>query len=151
MDLCSLSACLAAVVCSSEQPPLRPLGSSAGNGASLILLSVLERATELLNDLHDASDYNATNGALWKASFDEFFSLLIKYCINKYDGIMQSSLSDSDPAESIKRELPMELLRASVPLTNDYQKKLLYDLSQRSLVGQDGGNGGDINSEVVLS
>ncbi|XP_061983595.1 protein PAT1 homolog isoform X2 [Populus nigra] len=151
MDLCSLSACLAAVVCSSEQPPLRPLGSSAGNGASLILLSVLERATELLNDLHDASNYNATNGALWKASFDEFFSLLIKYCINKYDGIMQSSLSDSDPAESIKRELPMELLRASVPLTNDYQKKLLYDLSQRSLVGQDGGNGGDINSEVVLS
>ncbi|KAF2309252.1 hypothetical protein GH714_001383 [Hevea brasiliensis] len=36
MDLGSLSACLAAVVCSSEQPPLRPLGSSAGNGASLI-------------------------------------------------------------------------------------------------------------------
>ncbi|XP_011014090.1 PREDICTED: protein PAT1 homolog 1-like isoform X1 [Populus euphratica] len=151
MDLCSLSACLAAVVCSSEQPPLRPLGSSAGNGASLILLSVLERATELLNDLHDSSDYNVTNGALWKASFDEFFSLLIKYCINKYDGIMQSSLSDSDPAESIKRELPMELLRAIVPLTNDYQKKLLYDLSQRSLVGQDDGNGGDINSEVVPS
>ncbi|CAK7357591.1 unnamed protein product [Dovyalis caffra] len=148
MDLGSLSACLAAVVCSSEQPPLRPLGSSAGNGATLILMSVLERATELLNDLHDASNYNATNRALWKASFDEFFGLLIKYCINKYDSIMQSSLSDSDPAEAIKRELPMELLRAAVPHTNDYQKKLLYDLSQRSLVGQDGG---DINSEAVLS
>ncbi|KAG5235728.1 protein PAT1 [Salix suchowensis] len=147
MDLGSLSACLAAVVCSSEQPPLRPLGSSAGNGASLILMSVLERATELSND---PTTYNVTNRALWKASFDEFFGLLVKYCINKYDSIMQS-LSDSDPAEAIKRELPMELLRASVPHTNDYQKKLLYDLSQRSLVGQDGGNGGHINSQAVLS
>ncbi|KAF9667128.1 hypothetical protein SADUNF_Sadunf16G0301000 [Salix dunnii] len=148
MGLGSLSACLAAVACSSERPPLRPLGSSAGNGASLVLLSVLERATKLLNDLHDDSDYNATNQALWKASFDEFFGLLIKYCINKYDSIMHSSLSDPDPAEAIKRELPMDLLRASVPLTNDYQKKVLYDLSQRSLVGQDGGG---INSEAVMS
>ncbi|KAJ4837137.1 hypothetical protein Tsubulata_047017, partial [Turnera subulata] len=149
MDLGSLSACVAAVVCSSEQPPLRPLGSSAGNGASIILLSVLERATELLNDLHDASNYNATNRALWKASFDEFFGLLIKYCVNKYDSIMQSSLPDS--TEAIKRELPMELLRASVPHTSDYQKKLLYDLSQRSLVVQDSGNGGHMNSAPVLS
>ncbi|KAG8638229.1 hypothetical protein MANES_14G015900v8 [Manihot esculenta] len=146
MDLGSLSACLAAVVCSSEQPPLRPLGSSAGNGASLILLSVLERATELLRELQNASNYNMTNRALWKASFDEFFGLLIKYCINKYDSIMQSSLQD--PAEAIKRELPMELLRASVPHTNDYQKKMMYDLSQRSLVGEDGGR---MNSESVFS
>ncbi|KDP25122.1 hypothetical protein JCGZ_22657 [Jatropha curcas] len=148
MDLSSLSACLAAVVCSSEPPPLRPLGNSAGNGASLILMSVLERATELLIELQDANNYNMTNRALWKASFDEFFGLLIKYCINKYDSIMQSSLSD--PAEAIKRELPMELLRASVPHVNDYQKKLLYDLSQRSLASQDG-NGGHMNSESVLS
>lgn len=62
---------------------------------------------------------------------------------------MQSSLQD--PAEAIKRELPMELLRASVPHTNDYQKKMLYDLSQRSLVGQNGGTGGRVNSESVLS
>ncbi|XP_021676561.2 protein PAT1 homolog isoform X2 [Hevea brasiliensis] len=144
MDIGSLSACLAAVVCSSEQPPLRPLGSSGGNGASLILMSVLETATELLNELQDASSYNMTNRALWKASFDEFFGLLIKYCVNKYDSIMHSSLQD--PAEAIKRELPMELLRVSVPHTNDYQKKMLYDLSQRSLVGQDGGNGGHMNS-----
>ncbi|OAY48610.1 protein PAT1 homolog isoform X2 [Manihot esculenta] len=149
MDIGSLSACLAAVVCSSEQPPLRPLGSSGGNGASLILMSVLERATALLNELQDASNYNVTNRALWKASFDEFFGLLIKYCINKYDSIMQSSLQD--PAEAIKKELPMELLRASVPHTNDYQKKMLYDLSQRSLVGQNGGTGGRVNSESVLS
>ncbi|CAI0555578.1 unnamed protein product [Linum tenue] len=141
MDLGSLSACLAAVVCSSEQPPLRPLSSSAGNGASVVLVSVLEQGAELLSDsLHDASNYNVTNRALWKASFDEFFGLLIKYCVNKYDGIMQSS--SLDPAEAIKRELPMELLRASIPHTNEYQKKMLYDLSQRSLVGQEKGNAG---------
>ncbi|CAI0555579.1 unnamed protein product [Linum tenue] len=104
MDLGSLSACLAAVVCSSEQPPLRPLSSSAGNGASVVLVSVLEQGAEL------------------------------------YDGIMQSS--SLDPAEAIKRELPMELLRASIPHTNEYQKKMLYDLSQRSLVGQEKGNAG---------
>uniref|UniRef100_A0A2P2JQ87 Uncharacterized protein MANES_14G015900 n=1 Tax=Rhizophora mucronata TaxID=61149 RepID=A0A2P2JQ87_RHIMU len=149
MDLSSLSACLAAVVCSPEQPPLRPLGSSAGDGASIILISVLEGATKLLNELRDASNFNATNRALWKASFDEFFSLLIKYCINKYDSIMQSS--QLEPAEAIKMELPMELLRASVPHTNDYQKKLLYDLSQRSLAGKDGGNDFEMNSTSVLS
>ncbi|CAN1157974.1 Protein PAT1 homolog [Linum perenne] len=140
MDLGSLSACLAAVVCSSEQPPLRPLSSPAGNGASVILVSVLERAAEMLTDVHDASSYGVTNRALWNASFDEFFGLLIKYCVNKYDGIMQSP--GIDPTEAIKRELPMELLRASVPHTNDYQKKMMYDLSQRSLAGQDNGNGG---------
>ncbi|XP_012087423.1 protein PAT1 homolog isoform X2 [Jatropha curcas] len=126
MDLGSLGSCLAAVVCSSEQPPLRPLGSSAGNGASLVLMCVLDRATELLNKLQDASNYNLTNRALWKASFDEFFSLLVKYCINKLDSIMQSS---PDSAEAIKRELPLELLRASIPHTNDYQKKMIYDIS----------------------
>ncbi|CAN0901984.1 Protein PAT1 homolog [Linum grandiflorum] len=139
MDLGSLSACLAAVVCSSEQPPLRPLSSSAGNGASVILVSVLERASEMLTEVHDASNYGVANRALWNASFDEFFGLLIKYCVNKYDGIMQSP--GLDPADAIKRELPMELLRASVPHTNDYQKKMMYDLSQRSLAGQDKGNG----------
>ena len=37
MDLSALSACLAAVVCSSEQPPLRPLCSPAGDGDSLFI------------------------------------------------------------------------------------------------------------------
>lgn len=48
MDLGALGACLAAVVCSSEQPPLHPLGSTVGDCASRILVSVLERAAELL-------------------------------------------------------------------------------------------------------
>ncbi|XP_054815307.1 protein PAT1 homolog [Prosopis cineraria] len=142
MDLGGLSACLAAVVCSSEQPPLRPLGSPAGDGASLILVSLLERATEILTDRHAASNCSMGNRSLWQVSFDEFFSLLTKYCVNKYDSIVQSLLvqgaSDmaaigSDAARTISREMPVELLRASLPHTNDHQKKLLLDFAQRSV------------------
>lgn len=139
MDLGALSACLAAVVCSSEHPPLRPLGSSNGDGASLILKSVLERATELLTDPHAASNCNAPNRALWEASFDEFFGLLTKYCFVKYDSIMQSLLSQGTPnmaadaARAISREMPVELLRASLPHTNENQRKLLLDFTQRSM------------------
>ncbi|KAM5586644.1 protein PAT1 [Rosa sericea] len=165
MDLGALSACLAAVVCSLEQPPLRPIGSSAGDGASLILNAVLDRATELLTDPNAASNYNMTNRALWQASFDQFFGLLTKYCVNKYDTIMQSLLMQaptnmavigSDAARAISREMPVELLRASLPHTDDHQRQLLLDFTQRSMpVGgsnnHDGGNGAHINSESVLS
>ncbi|KAM6570425.1 hypothetical protein CsatB_018410 [Cannabis sativa] len=165
MDLGSLSACLAAVVCSSEQPPLRPLGSSSGDGASLILKSVLERATELLTDPHVASNYNMTNRSLWQASFDEFFGLLTKYCVNKFDSIMQSLLVQgptnmaaigADAARSISRELPVELLRASLPHTNDQQRQVLLDFTRRSMAVSgsnihNGGNDGRMNSESVPS
>ncbi|KAK7243918.1 hypothetical protein RIF29_38731 [Crotalaria pallida] len=165
MDLGALSVCLAAVVCSSEQPPLRPLGSSAGDGASLVLVSVLERATELLTDPHAASNYNIANRSLWQASFDSFFGLLTKYCVNKYDSVVQSLLIQgtsnmavigSDAARAISREMPVELLRASLPHTDDRQKKQLLDFAQRSMpvVGinsNSGGNGGHVNSESVLS
>ncbi|XP_031376539.1 protein PAT1 homolog isoform X1 [Punica granatum] len=164
MDIGALSACLAAVVCSNEQPPLRPLGSSAGDGASLVLKSVLEKATELLTDPHVASNYTAPNRQLWQASFNEFFGLLTKYCVNKYDSIMQSLLIQSpsgvpvigaDAARAINREMPVELLRASLPHTDERQKKLLMDFAQRSMpvVGSSGheGNGGHISSESVLS
>ncbi|XP_061344610.1 protein PAT1 homolog [Gastrolobium bilobum] len=164
MDLGALSACLAAIVCSSEQPPLRPLGSSAGDGTSLILVSVLERATELLTDPHAASNYNIANRSLWQASFDEFFALLTKYCVNKYDTIIQSFLIQgtpnmavigSDAARAISREMPVELLRASLPHTDDRQKKVLLDFAQRSMPvvgfnGNSGGNGDHVNSESVL-
>lgn len=165
MDLSAISACLAAVVCSSEQPPLRPLGSSAGDGASLILKSVLERATELLTDPHAASNYNINNRSLWQASFDEFFGLLTKYCINKYDSVMQSMLMQappnvaaigSDAARAISKEMPVELLRASLPHTDENQKKLLLDFTRRSMPvvgfnGNGGGSTGHMNSESVLS
>lgn len=164
MDLGALSACLAAVVCSSEPPPLRPLESPAGDGASIILVSVLERATELLTNPHAASNYNIGNRSLWQASFDEFFGLLTKYCVSKYDSIMQSFLIQganmavigSDAARAISREMPVELLRASLPHTDDRQKKILLDFAQRSIpvVGYNnnsGGNAHHVNSESVLS
>ncbi|PPS06019.1 hypothetical protein GOBAR_AA14609 [Gossypium barbadense] len=146
MDLRALSVCLASVVCSSEQPPLRPLGSPAGDGASYILKSVLDRATKLMTDSRAAGNYNMTNLSLWKASFDEFFNLLTKYCINKYDTVMQSlrmqakpnmAIDESDSAKAIKREMPVDLLHACLSHLNDQQKKQLLDLSQRPmLVGQ---------------
>ncbi|WJX68203.1 hypothetical protein P8452_52594 [Trifolium repens] len=165
MDLGALSACLAAVVCSAEHPPLRPVGSTAGDGASLILVSVLERATELLNDPHAAYNYKMGNRSFWQASFDEFFGLLTKYCMNKYQSIMQSLLIQnspnvddigSDAAKAISTEMPVELLRASLPHTDDRQRKLLLDFAQRSVpvVGfnsNSGGSGGLVNSETVLS
>lgn len=165
MDLGALSACLAAVVCSAEHPPLRPVGSTAGDGASLILVSVLERAAELLTDPHAACNYNMGNRSFWQASFDEFFGLLTKYCMNKYHSIMQSLLIQSttnvddigpDAANAISKEMPVELLRASLPHTDDRQRKLLLDFAQRSVpvVGFNsnaGGSGGLVNSETVLS
>ncbi|XP_027938697.1 protein PAT1 homolog isoform X1 [Vigna unguiculata] len=165
MDLSAISACLAAAVCTSDPPPLRPLGSSAGDGASLILVSVLERATELLTDPHAASNYNIANRSLWQATFDEFFVLLTKYCVSKYDGVMQSFLIQGTPnmaaigadaAKAISKEMPVELLRASLPHTDDHQKKLLLDFAQRSIPvvgfnGNSGGHGHHVNSESVLS
>ncbi|KAI4323163.1 hypothetical protein L6164_022792 [Bauhinia variegata] len=172
MDLSALSACLAAVVCSSEQPPLRPTGSTAGDGASVILVSVLERVTELLTDPHAAFNYNMANRSFWQASFDEFFGLLAKYCMNKYDSIMQSLVSQgtpdmnaigSDVAKAISKEMPVELLRASLPHTDDHQRKLLLEFAQRSVpvIGFNGnarasgdGSGNDsshVNSGTVFS
>uniref|UniRef100_A0A5B7AWJ2 Uncharacterized protein n=1 Tax=Davidia involucrata TaxID=16924 RepID=A0A5B7AWJ2_DAVIN len=142
MELKALGACLASVVCSSEHPPLRPLGSSAGDGASVILKSVLERATELFTDPHGAGNCSMPNRAFWQASFDAFFGLLTKYCFNKYDTIMQSLLMQapadtavvgSDAARAISREMPVELLRASLPHTEEHQRKLLLDFVQRSM------------------
>lgn len=165
MDLGGLSACLAAVVCSSEQPPLRPLGSSAGDAASLILVSVLERATELLTDPQAPCSNNMGNRSFWQASFDEFFGLLTKYCMSKYHSIMQSLLMQgtqnvaaigSDAAKAVSKEMPVELLRASLPHTDDPQRKLLLDFAQRSapVIGFNshaGSSNSHVNSETVLS
>lgn len=142
MDLNALSACLAAVVCSSEQPPLRPVGSPAGDGASVILKSVLERATQLLRDPPPVSNFSTPNRALWRASFDAFFGLLTKYCISKYDSILQSLISQnpqdkaevgSEAARAVSGEMPVELLRASIPHTSESQKKLLVNFAHRSM------------------
>lgn len=62
----------------------------------------------------------------------------------------------SDAAKAISREMPVELLRVSLPHTNDNQRKLLLDFAQRSVpvVGINnytGSSGGHVNSETVLS
>ncbi|XP_020599763.1 protein PAT1 homolog 1-like [Phalaenopsis equestris] len=141
MDLSALSACLAAVVCSSEQPPLRPLGSTAGDGASIIIKSVLERATDLLTDPLAANKYSIPSRALWQASFDAFFTLLANYCLSKYDSIIQSlllqvpgaNLVGSEVNRAVNKEMPVELLRSSLPHTNDLQRKQLLDFAQKSM------------------
>ncbi|CAH9123094.1 unnamed protein product [Cuscuta epithymum] len=164
MDLNSLSACLAAVVCSSEQPPLRPLGSPSGDAASVILKSVLDRATYLLTDPASASsnNYSMPNPALWQASFDAFFGLLTKYCVSKYDSIRQSiaqtqtsteEMIGPEAARAVSREMPVELLRSSLPHTNENQRKLLLNFAQRSMpvtgFNSHSGNGGQTNPESV--
>ncbi|KAJ4975620.1 hypothetical protein NE237_000726 [Protea cynaroides] len=150
MDLSALSACLAAVVCSSEQPPLCPLGSAAGDGSSVILKSVLEMATELLTDPQAARSYSMPNWALWQASFDAFFGLLTKYCMGKYDNVRLGS----EAAKAVNREMPVKLLQASLPHTDEHQKRLLLDFAQRFMpvTGfnvHGGGNGDRLNSELV--
>lgn len=163
MDLRALSACLVAVVCSSEQPPLRPIGSPAGDGASIILKAVLERATELLINPHAVGNCSIPNRALWQASFDEFFGLLTKYCLSKYDTIVQSIFAQntkpnaatisSEAARAISREMPVELLRASLPHTDEHQRKLLLDFAQQSMpvtgIKDLSGSSSQITSESV--
>ncbi|KAL6553332.1 hypothetical protein OROGR_007174 [Orobanche gracilis] len=142
MELKSLAACLASVVCSAEHPPLRPTGHVAGDGASVILKSVLERATELLTDPRAAENCSPHHRAFWQASFDAFFGVLTKYCFSKYDYVLQSFTSQgsvdmagigSDVAKAISREVPVELLRASLPHTSEQQRKLLLEFAQRTM------------------
>ncbi|KAJ8568406.1 hypothetical protein K7X08_027939 [Anisodus acutangulus] len=156
MELKALAACLASVVCSAEPPPLRPVGSPAGDGASVVLQSILERATEILRDPNAAAKCSMPTRALWQASFDAFFGLLTKYCFSKYDTVMQCFLAQapqgvavggSDAAKAIRREMPVELLRAGLPHTSEQQKKVLLEFAHRSMpvlgVGsQSGGSGG---------
>lgn len=140
LDLPALSACLRAVVYSSEQPPLRSLGSAAGDGVTHILMSVLERAAKLLKDPLAAGNYDNSRSD-WQVIFNEFFSLLWKYSVGKFESVMQSLrmqvptdvIDAGEVARAIKREVPVELLEATAPLTTDHQKQLLYEFSQRSL------------------
>ncbi|KAF8080005.1 hypothetical protein N665_0982s0007 [Sinapis alba] len=150
MDLRALSACLAAVVCSSEQPPLRPIGSPSGDGASVVLVSLLERAAEVAVAVKNSND------GLWRASFDEFFTLLTKYCRSKYETIHgQNQDNAADVLEvAIKREMPAELLRASLRHTNEDQRNFLLNFGRKASSPpvselKTGARGGQVNSESV--
>ena len=135
MDLPSLSACLLSVVLASEPAPLRPMGAAAGDGATVILRSVLERASIVRRDRH--AYYSQQSLSIWQHAFDAFFALLTKYCTNKYDSVIHSLLMSypgNIPAinaaadEALKKEIPVELLQATLPHTSEQQRKLLYDL-----------------------
>ncbi|CAO2839576.1 unnamed protein product [Amaranthus hypochondriacus] len=145
MDLRGVSSCLAAVVCSSEQPPLRPLGSPAGDFASVILKNLLERATLLT-----ITNRQVPGGSIiphynfWTASFASFFTLLTNYCAGKYETIVQSisnqaessselEFSRSEVARAVSREMPVELLRASLPHTNEHQRRTLMEFAHQSI------------------
>ncbi|GKE66667.1 PAT1 homolog 1-like protein [Tanacetum coccineum] len=116
MDLNSLSAYLAAVVCSPEQLPLSPIGSPARNGAFIILKA-------LLNLLLKYDSLVQSMSAQIPPSTEIVFSEAVK-------GICQ--------------EILVELLRASLPHTYDNQRKMLVDFSQRSMhvTGYGGHKGG---------
>ncbi|GJM97698.1 hypothetical protein PR202_ga14644 [Eleusine coracana subsp. coracana] len=154
MDLSGLSACLAAIVCSSDHPPLRPLEHAAGDGATVIIKSVLDRATELFTQQLAASNYSIPNRALWQASFNAFFGLLTKYCISKFDSLVALHRHPA-AATVISRELPMELLRASLPYTDEQQRRLLLEFAQRNVPvsshSSQGAAGGQMSSETVPS
>ncbi|KAK1681737.1 hypothetical protein QYE76_042585 [Lolium multiflorum] len=120
-------------VCSSLQPPLQPLGYAAGDGASIVIMSVLDRATKLLTDQHVASTYSMQNRGLWQASFDAFFRLLTEYCMSKFDNVVHTAQMQPSAAAAISREIPVELLRASLPHTNERQRKQLLNFAQRTV------------------
>ncbi|KAL5207887.1 hypothetical protein ABZP36_032322 [Zizania latifolia] len=155
LELSGLSACLAAIVCSSLQPPLRPLGHAAGDGASIIIKSVLDRATELLTDQHVSSTYSMQNRALWQASFDAFFGLLTEYCMSKFDSVIHALQTQPAAAAVISREMPVELLRASLPHTNEHQRKQLLSFAQRTVPVNNhsslGSDNGSMTSESIPS
>ncbi|CBI34052.3 unnamed protein product, partial [Vitis vinifera] len=92
-----------------------------------------------LKDLPTRGRNNTEQHSHLPASFDEFFSLLTKYCLSKYETI-------------IHREMPVELLRASLPHTDEHQRKLLLDFAQRSMpiTGfNTRGSSGQVTSESV--
>uniref|UniRef100_A0A0A8YTV5 mRNA decay factor PAT1 domain-containing protein n=1 Tax=Arundo donax TaxID=35708 RepID=A0A0A8YTV5_ARUDO len=154
-DLSGLSACLAAIVCSSEHPPLRPLGYAAGDGATVIIKSVLDRATELLTEQLAASNYSVPNRDLWQASFNAFYGLLTKYCVSKFDSLVHTMHKNPAAATVISKELPIELLRASLPHTDEQQRRLLLEFAQRTVPvtghTSHGAAGGPMTSESVPS
>ncbi|XP_074592527.1 protein PAT1 homolog 1-like [Curcuma longa] len=139
MNLSALSACLAATVCSTEQPPLRPIGSASGDGATIVVKSVLDRATHLLSDRHAAGSYSISKWTFWQESFDAFFRLLTEYCLRKYDNIQQMLLDKvskdvipvSEATIAIRREMPVDLLQSSLPHTSEHQQKVLIDFAEK--------------------
>ncbi|XP_078432837.1 topoisomerase II-associated protein isoform X2 [Wolffia australiana] len=128
LNLGSLGGCLVSIAQSREPPPLQP-----GGGAVLAVKAVLERATELLTNPAVAASLSGSERARWQASFDAFFGVLTRYCIGQFERIVAATQGKMDEAaRAVAREMPVELLRASLPHTDEHQRKMLLEFAQRS-------------------
>ncbi|KAL0678249.1 hypothetical protein Bca4012_006230 [Brassica carinata] len=78
-----------------------------------------------------------SNDGLWRASFDEFFTLLTKYCRSKYEtihGQNQENAAAEVFEAAIKREMPAELLRASLRHTSEDQQNFLLNFGRKGFL-----------------
>ena len=112
-------------------------------------MSLLERAAEVVKN---------SNDGLWRASFDEFFTLLTKYCRSKYEtihGQNQENAAAEVFEAAIKREMPAELLRASLRHTSEDQQNFLLNFGRKGFSSppvselKTGARSSQVNSESV--
>jgi DNA topoisomerase 2-associated protein PAT1 len=71
------------------------------------------------------------NRALWQASFDAFFGMLLWYCMSTFVSVVHTAQLHPAAAAGIGREMPVELLPAGLPHTNEDQRKQLLSFTQR--------------------
>uniref|UniRef100_A0A0D3DU13 Uncharacterized protein n=1 Tax=Brassica oleracea var. oleracea TaxID=109376 RepID=A0A0D3DU13_BRAOL len=99
-----------------------------------------------------------SNDGLWRASFDEFFTLLTKYCRSKYEtihGQNQENAAAEVLEAAIKREMPAELLRASLRHTSEDQQNFLLNFGRKGFSSppvselKTGARSSQVNSESV--
>nr|VDC96625.1 unnamed protein product [Brassica oleracea]VDD08791.1 unnamed protein product [Brassica oleracea] len=123
--------------------------SEPQRGKPVLLVSLLERAAEVVKN---------SNDGLWRASFDEFFTLLTKYCRSKYEtihGQNQENAAAEVFEAAIKREMPAELLRASLRHTSEDQQNFLLNFGRKGFSSppvselKTGARSSQVNSESV--
>ena len=83
--------------------------------------------------------------------------MILQSSAYKYDSLVQAMSTQTPPsteivvseaAQAISREMPVELLRASLPHTDTIQRKMLVNFSQRSMqVAGHRGASGPVNPE----
>uniref|UniRef100_A0A0D3BVA4 Uncharacterized protein n=1 Tax=Brassica oleracea var. oleracea TaxID=109376 RepID=A0A0D3BVA4_BRAOL len=123
--------------------------SEPQRGKPVLLVSLLERAAEVVKN---------SNDGLWRASFDEFFTLLTKYCRSKYEtihGQNQENAAAEVFEAAIKREMPAEILRASLRHTSEDQQNFLLNFGRKGFSSppvselKTGARSSQVNSESV--
>jgi DNA topoisomerase 2-associated protein PAT1 len=146
LDLAALSACLATALGAVEYPPLRPLRSVNGDGATVVLLAVLDRASVVLSGQEGGPPPSAMAQEIWQSNFDSFFGLLAKHCSAKFEAIAAAAEAgggmNAAAAAAIGAEVPVELLRSSLPHTNDNQRAFLLDTIRKTVAAGGFAHGG---------